>query len=394
MINYEFPPIGGGTGVACSQLLAEFAGRPDLQIDLVTSGTCVETETSALADNITVHRLPVRKHDLHYWRARELLTWTTQALRYSDRLSRGRSFALCHCWAGWPSGLIGYHLRRRLPYLVSLRGSDVPGYNQRLRQLDPLLLRPVSRRVWSQATRVVAVSRNLRALALETQRHAVIDVIPNGTDVHRFLPGDPGAGGLLFVGRLIERKGVHLLIEAFGQLAARYPKLTLTIAGDGPERGRLQAMAEATGASVRVRFRGHLDRTALAQAYREAAVLVLPAISDAMPNVVLEAMAAGLAIVTTPTGGSEVLFGNGVLIERPDAAALSKALRTYLDHPELLTAHRAISRRLARGMAWSSVAEIFLSLYREAVTLPERATAIPAREFRLPAAGLERSQLG
>lgn len=92
MVNYEFPPIGGGTGVACSQLLAEFANRPGIVIDLVTSGTIPQPTVERLASNIEIHRLPVAKRDLFYWRAGELFQWTRRAISHARMLSRQRQY--------------------------------------------------------------------------------------------------------------------------------------------------------------------------------------------------------------------------------------------------------------------------------------------------------------
>ena len=155
--------------------------------------------------------------------------------------------------------------------------------------------------------------------------------------------------GLLFVGRLIERKNTHILVEAFSRLAGHYPDLTLTIAGDGPERPRLEGLVRRHGIGERVRFRGHLSGDALAGAYSESSILILPADTDAMPNVVLEAMAAGLAIVTTRNGAAEVVRGNGLLLERADPADVYQALCSYLDDPALLMEHQKISRILGRA---------------------------------------------
>jgi hypothetical protein len=94
MVNYEFPPLGGGTGQACSQLLDELADRRDVEIDLVTSGAASGLERLALARNIELHRVPTPKRDLHYWRAGELFTWTRRALRYADALTTERAYAL------------------------------------------------------------------------------------------------------------------------------------------------------------------------------------------------------------------------------------------------------------------------------------------------------------
>lgn len=383
MINYEFPPFGGGTGMACSQLLDQFAARRDIMVDLVTSGPVAAPTREVIGDGVVVHRLPVAKEDLHFWKARELAGWTRRALTYADDLVRRQPFQVCHCWAGWPSGIVGWRLRRHLPYVVALRGSDVPGYSARLRRLDPLLMSHVSRRVWRRASRVVAVSRTLRDLALKTTPGMPIDVIPNGVDVDQFTPGPVGEGGLLFVGRLIERKGVHRLIEATARLAADHPDLMLTVVGDGPERGRLEQLARDLDVGGRVRFLGHLGRDALADVYREASIFVLPADSDAMPNVVLEAMSAGLAIVTTRCGAAELLRGNGCVVDRLDAEALSSALAPYLADRNLLVRSQRASRRLAEGMAWDNVAEYFMAVFDDVIAAPAAAVAAPPREFRL-----------
>ena len=378
MVNYEFPPIGGGTGRACAQVLAEFATRRDINIDLVTSSTDAGIRVASLANNITIHYLPITKQDLQYWKVGEIVAWTRQALPYAARLVRQRHYDCCHSWAGWPSGIVGHWLG--LPHIVALRGSDVPGYNQRLRKLDPLLMALIARRIWSQATRVVAVSRNLRHLALQTRPGTEIDVIPNGVDVQRFRPGSAkNFRRILSVGRLIERKGVDYLLQAFQGVLAVVPDAELLIVGEGPERVHLEAKAKALQLSG-VGFLGHLEGDALSSAYSRSAILALPALADAMPNVVLEAMAAGLAIVTTPTGGSEILRGNGIVVPTADADALCSALIGYLTDPIRLAEHQRISRQLAEDMSWAAVADCYLQLYRDVAASAQFASQMPARE--------------
>lgn len=388
MINYEFPPFGGGTGLACSRLLDEFAGLPSLEIEVVTSGPGRRIEVECPAPSTRIHRLPVHKRVHHYWRASELVEWTARALVCSRRLAATRRFDLCHCWSGWPAGLIGLALSKRLPYIVSLRGSDVPGYNTRLRWLDPLMFRHIARRVWRHAAHVAAVSGSLRTLALETAPEARIDVIPNGVDTQMFRPSGGGtAVDLLFVGRLIERKGADSLLRAFRDLAHENAEVTLSIAGDGPERGRLHELCQRLGLAERVTFLGHLDRPALAERYRRASVFVLPAISDAMPNAALEAMASGLALVATPGGAGDLIRGNGFVIAPRDPSSIRRAIERYLVDRQLLAAHRERSRALAQSMSWRTVAESLLELYQAlADDCPRRRREAPAaRKGAFPA---------
>jgi glycosyltransferase involved in cell wall biosynthesis len=374
MINYEYPPFGGGTGLACSQLLDELARFSDLEIDLVTSGPGGRVEVERPSPSIGIHRLPVRKRTDHFWRASELAEWTVRSLAYTRRLVATQRFDVCHCWSAWPAGPIGLALSKRLPYVVSLRGSDVPGYNERLRWLDPLVFRHVARRVWRDAAYVVAVSHSLRSLALETAPEARIDVIPNGVDTRLFRPGaGRTAVNLLFVGRLIERKGVDVLLRAFCDLAREHADVALTVAGDGPEKGRLQELCWQLGVAQRVTFLGHLDRTSLAERYRRASIFVLPALRDAMPNAALEAMASGLAVIATPGGAGDLIRDNGFVIAPRDPSSIRHAVGRYLADRQLLVAHQERSRALALRISWQAVAEYFNELY-QALTgdCPER----------------------
>lgn len=364
MLNYEYPPIGGGTGVACEQLLGELANHTDLAIDLVTSGLGESVETEKAGPEVTIHRLPVGKRDQQFWRPGEIARWTGRALGYSRRLAKERGYDLCHAWAGWPSGIPAWALRGRLPYLVALRGSDVPGYSRRLALLDFALLRHVSRRVWNSARVVVAVSEPLRDLALQTRPGLTIDVIPNGVDPERFSPSpesDPFE--VLFVGRLIERKGVDDLVRAFGDVAAAHPRARLVIAGSGPEGDSLEALAGASPGGDRIRFLGRVDRAVLPDIYRKAGVFVIPSRTEGMPNVMLEAMASGLPIVCTPAAASGVIDGNGLFVEpgRPDT--ISAALEQYFADPLLRATHARKSRNLAEAMSWSSVATWYREVY-------------------------------
>ena len=367
MFNYEFPPVGGGTGVACQQLLQVFGRIPELRVDLVTSGVGRQRTVEELEPNVEVHRLPIGKRDLHFWRGLEVARWTWSAYRLARQLISERRYDLSHCWAGWPSGVLGYRLRQDLPYLVALRGSDVPGYSPRLSLLDPLLFRNLSRRVWGEAAAVVAVSEELRRLAVETGPELDIRVIPNAADTEMFVPGFVDGGFMvLFVGRLISRKGVASLLEAFTQVLESVPDSQLVVVGEGPEGLRLRTDARERGLENAVTFKGHVARDNLPQIYQMANVFVLPSVREGMPNVLLEAMASGLPVVTTEHA-AELLDGNGMVVAPGDARGLANALVQYAHDPGLRSAHGRRSRELAESLTWDEVASWYLDLYRELV---------------------------
>jgi glycosyltransferase involved in cell wall biosynthesis len=225
----------------------------------------------------------------------------------------------------WPDGVAAHrlrpllerHLQRRLPLVITARGTDL--------NLAPSL--PGVREQLAAALRgadhVVCVADALRAVALELGvAPARATTLRNGVDLERFRPGDgaaeraalglPADGALLLcVGHLIERKGQHLLLEALARRAAAGDaRGQLVLVGAGPARGALAARAQRLGLGPRVRFAGAVAPDALPQWYRAADALVLPSLREGWPNVVLEALACGTPVLATKVWGTpEILTG-------------------------------------------------------------------------------------
>jgi glycosyltransferase involved in cell wall biosynthesis len=314
--------------------------------------------------NVHIERIPITKRENHYWTSREILEWFVRAAHRTQSLVRENAYDLCHCWGGWPSGLIGSQHRSRMPYAVALRGSDVPGYNARLRVLDPMFLRPVSRPVWRNAAAVTCVSRFLRDLARETEPDIPYEVIHNGVDCSRFQPGPPPERfTFLFVGRLIQRKGVADLLEAFRTFARDVREPILRIVGGGPESARLAALHQDDALKQRVFFHGPADPESIPAVYRGASVFVMPSIEEAMSNATLEAMASGLPVITTRTGVSEIIDGNGIVVAKQSQSELVEAMHRYLAEPALASEHGRRSREIAETMTWGAVAKAYRDTY-------------------------------
>lgn len=208
-----------------------------------------------------------------------------------------------------------------------------------------LLYRPFLRRVLHRASRIVVSSPNLVEHAAELQdfRDKCV-VIPFGIDVDRLKRSAlidskvtdiaaryPGSR-VLFVGRLVEYKGVEYLIRAMQEVDA-----TAVIVGDGPLRGPLEALASSTKARDRIHFLGHLGDDEVIAHLRACEVFVLPSITRAetFGVVQLEAMACGKPVVSTnlPTGVPWVnRHGEtGLVVEPADVSALARALKTLTD---------------------------------------------------------------
>jgi glycosyltransferase involved in cell wall biosynthesis len=270
-----------------------------------------------------------------------------------------------------------------VPLVISLHGSDVFMAERRG------VLGALARAAFRRAGAVTACSGDLRRRALglgappERTR-----TVPYGVDPALFAPRPPEAGVrerlgarlgqtlVLAVGRLVEKKGFRHLLEA----AARVPEVHVAVVGDGDLRGELAALAATLGASVS--FLGALERHALAAAYAAADIVAVPSVVDragnvdGLPNVLLEALAAGRAVVASRVAGIPDVVEDGVnarLVAPGDASALAEALRSLAGSAEARAALGREARfRAERELSWDTAARSFEECYVQAAALDAR----------------------
>jgi glycosyltransferase involved in cell wall biosynthesis len=382
MLNYEFPPIGGGGGQAHRALLERYAGRPDLDVEVLTSSPKRGLVVERMASNVLIFKIGIRKRHLHRWRRREVLEWLFKAgACYRGMIKKG-DYDLVHAFFGFPTGWLCYRTARRLPYIISLRGSDVPGANARL-QLEYKILGPlVFKPIWRRASALVACSEGLKRRALKFRPSSDIQVIPNGVDLERFHPTaataevpqisapisrfklEANSLRLVTVGRLSETKRLPLLIEAVSLLRSQGSEVHLTIAGDGPLESELRQSLSRQDLREAVTLMGHCRTEDMPQLYRQHDVYLSATMQEGMSNAMLEAMASGLPVVTTRCEGvEELISNNGVVVEEPTAASLAEAVRGLIEKPQTRQAMSAAARKKAESLSWDAVAESYLQLY-------------------------------
>lgn len=360
LLNYEFPPLGGGAAAATFHTARELAARGH-QVDVLTCETG-EAADEAI-DGLRVHRVfSLRRgaHDAGLVAAATFLFCATWKLR---ELTRARKFDCAHFYFALPTGVLAPLWERwtNRPYVVALRGSDVPGYDGGVAlTLLHRLLRRMTRRILSRAIRVTANSDSLRDLAHRSFPSLPIDVIRNGVCVSTFRPDALGrvhSPRMLCVARLVRRKGLETLIAAIGRPGVRG---TLTIVGDGRLRSRLESLARSLNVADRVVFAGRRHGEALASCYRAADCFVLPSIAESCSMSLLEAMASGLPIVAARTGGIPEIVEDGVngrLFEPGDVDSLAAGL-AWIFESEDRRARIGISNRekICHGFTWQIVA--------------------------------------
>ena len=391
-VNYEFPPVGGGAAYASTATARELVAMGH-QIDFLTAATSGGQSDEEI-DGVHVLRVRCHRRSVHDIGLLGALSFVAFAAPRLRALVKHNRYDAIHYYFGLPTGLLslvpGAH--RRLPYIVSLRGSDVPGYTANLRQYHRLMM-PFTRRIWRGAHRVIANSQNLQRLAAASLPGLRIDVILNGAAVPEPTGVEPQArsgGRILTVSRLIERKGLDTLIRALA--CSRDRTLSLDIAGEGPEGPALHRLATSCAVADRVRFHGFVDRAQLASLYAHADLFALVSRAESCSMAMLEAMTAGLPIVATKVGGNVELIQqqvNGLLVESENVAALENALSTLAADPERRRRFGIANReQVALRHGWRSVAQRYEAVFKEMARTPA-ALATAARLGMLQRRGVD-----
>jgi phosphatidyl-myo-inositol dimannoside synthase len=374
MLNNEFPPLGGGAGTVNRALLQQFTQTPDLEIDLVTSALGRQREQERFAERIRILKVPVNSQNIHHSSNRELLAYAAHALPAALRLHRMQTYDLCFAWSAVPAGGVALALRRMtgLPYLVRVCGPDIPGFERRYGPLYPILS-PAIRAIWRGAAAVVAKCGGEADMIRAVDRGVDVSLVANGVDSAAFQPAAIPDGGplrLICVARLIERKGQQHLVEALRRLIAEGVAVTLDLVGTGDAHSALQAQAVAAGIAEHINFIGYVPREKIAARYAGAHVFVLPSYNEGMSVATLEALAAGLPVVVTRTGGTAELVAedvNGLIFDWADVATLTAHLhRLALDRP-LIRRMGMASRARAELFSWESAAGRYLKMFDQIV---------------------------
>jgi len=372
--NYEYPPLGGGAANATAYILEEYSKIPDLKVDLITSSIDSDYHLDKIGENISIHRLPIGKNEnnLHYQSQKDLLVYAWKAYFFSKKLAKKNKYDLSHSFFTIPCGFISLLLKWqfKIPYIVSLRGSDVPGYSDRFIFLYKFV-KPLVRLIWKKSFATVANSKGLKELALETNPKQEIGVIYNGINLSDFAPNPekrPSDKIIITTGasRVTARKGINYLLEAIKTLISKYPEVYLKVMGDGNEKENLEKMAKELGLEKNVEFIGRIPREETFPYYQEASIFVLPSLNEGMSNAMLEALASGLPLVATDTGGTRELLKegvNGFIIKMKDSRDIAEKLETLIRDKELRIKMGNESRKKAEKMSWERVADQYRKIY-------------------------------
>ena len=368
VLNYEFPPVGGGGGRTAATLCAALAER-DHELKVITS-MAPNLARSETLDGYQVLRVQAGRRSRFRASFASMAGFVAGALLPAIRMARSWRPDVIHAHFAVPTGVLAFPLSKitRIPYVLTVHLGDVPGGVPQKTDRWFRFVFPFTPPIWKGASNVVAVSKHTKALAL---RHYAVDieVIPNGVQLRSGAAkqvSDPPR--LIFAGRFQSQKNLPMLVELLAKV--RDMPWQCELLGDGPDRQIVEELIHSHDLGSRVNLLGWVDGAIVEERLEASDLLLLTSRSEGFPVIGVQALASGLAIVASSVGGlPELVEGdvNGRLCAADDMDCFEQALRWCLEDRGRLMGMKQASRARAERFEIRKIAEQYEDVFEEAV---------------------------
>lgn len=365
VLNYEFPPLGGGASPVSYEIAERLSETGDFDIDVVTMKYKDLPSYEEVNDHFRIHRvfcLRSKKEICYPW---EQLTYLVTGYLKVRSLAKKNKYSTCHCHFIIPTGVLALLLKKffAIPYIITSHGSDVPGFNTDRFTILHAFTGPLLRLVCRNARKVVTPSMYLKSLILRNispDTESTIVTIPNGIDAQKFIPQEKKKY-IFSSGRLLPRKGFQYLIQAVSVEDIGYE---VHIAGDGPMKEELSRLASLS--KTKVVLHGWLDNRGdiYKNLLEQAAIYVLASEKENASIALLEAMSAGCGMITTNVSGCpETVATSGVLVEPNDVQDIGHAIKSFTDDPVHLNRFQSLARkRVEEVFDWNHILADYIEI--------------------------------
>jgi len=264
---------------------------------------------------------------------------------------------------GLSMGIPAYIFKKffNIPYIMWGRGSDVYLNHK---NIEKLLLK----KVINNSCSVIALTNYMRKILIKTYGYENIHVIHNGIEINRLNNKKYSNKeiNILFVGSLRKVKGVEFLIKAMEIAVKNKNDLRLIIVGDGVERNYLNSLTKNLGLCNNIEFTGQISNKSVYNYMNNSDIFVLPSLSEGFPNVLLEAMAFGLPIVTTNFKGSEEIITNdknGFIVESKNPKQIANRILLLAENKDIRNKMSRYNRKTAEKYNWDNIIKNICKIY-------------------------------
>ncbi|MGB8318335.1 MAG: glycosyltransferase family 4 protein, partial [Ignavibacteriaceae bacterium] len=318
IVNYEYPPIGGGGGVICKDIAEEIA-KDGHEITVVTS-KFLNLKKEELVEGVKVIRVPVffrKKQNVASMLS--MLSYFPSSIYYIHRILKKAKFDIINTHFAIPSGPTGNFIskNKRIPNVLSIHGGDIFDPSKSISPHKTFGLKQTVKKMLINADRVIAQSS-------DTQKNAVslyninrnVEIIPLGIKQNNFVKKSKKELGIsenkkifITVGRLVRRKNLEELLTIFSKIIKKFD-CELLIIGDGPEGENLKQKINSLKLQNDIKMLGRVSEELKFQYLNASDIYLSTAIHEGFGIVFLEAMECGLPVICYNRGGQVDFLSN------------------------------------------------------------------------------------
>ncbi len=318
ILNYEYPPLGGGAGVI-SKYHAENLAKQGVRVTVLTTWFEGEKEVEEF-ERLKIIRLKSKRKFLYKSTPDEWISWIFKTKEFLRTYLKENKIDFCIANFALPSGEVARYLNRKygLPYVVISHGQDIPWFFPQQMFKYHILTYFWIKNICVRATNLIlqtqAMKRNADRFMRKYRNKNII--IPNGCDINMFNPDKTKKKDrfkIIFVGRLVEQKDPMTFLSAIKSVKKELGSdFEVSILGDGPLLKKMQRFVEKNMLNEIVQFRGWLTKEELLYEYQSSHLQVISSKAEAMSVAALESLSCGLYIISTPVSGNTDIIEKGI----------------------------------------------------------------------------------
>lgn len=379
ILNYEYPPLGGGAGV-CTRYEAQELANLGHEVTILTAWFKGEKEID-LQTNLSIIRLKSRRKYTYKSNIVEMISWLQVSKKYLEKNCKVKEYDICIANFTIPGGVVAKYLKKtkQIPYIIISHGHDVPFFFPKQMLKYHILTYFWIKNIVLNSEKLVALSSMMKENAdrfLGSKNLHKNIVIPNGCNSVQFFPEiskKTKEFTILFVGRLVEQKAPFTFLKALAILKKENFDFTAYILGDGDLKKGMEEFVIKNDLSKNVVFKGWVTKTEMLEHYQKCSVQVMSSSEEAMSIAVLEALSCGMYVISTPVSGNTDVIEkevNGQFFDFENHIQLAQQLKKFHDNQfkKNYSVPNAYIENFRQNYDWKKIAGMYDLLLKELIS--------------------------
>ncbi len=374
VLNYEYPPLGGGAGNISKQLAENFA-KQENHVVVVTTWYNDLPENDNEIKNLEVIRLKSKRKFLHSSNPIEMYSWMKEASRFLTEYLKENKFDVCLANFSIPGGFIAKKIKKKfnIPYFVLSHGHDIPWYYRKQMFVYHLALYFIIKSICKKSVinfvQTEFMKNNIDKFLGKRLKNKNV-IISNGVSDYdeKIYDRREEPFTIIFVGRFVEQKDPFTILKALKRLKRMDINSRFFLVGDGPLRNKMEKFVQTNNLGNAV-FTGWIPQPEVQKYYQKSHIIITPSHAEGMSIANLEALAAGVFLIATPVSGNKEMLScckNGVLVDSGNYNEIANQIQKFYFQqylPKNLLAQNA-ALEFIKKYNWQKVSEQYLSAFR------------------------------